>query len=379
MYFILISRWDESNPSPPVIPTSSMTSNKVCQFLSESGGNNFTESAPRPPVPGEENEIVSNGGMSTRSSESMKSHVSNKSGKSQTSTKSTTSNRDLTTHSPAATPRRSAKDKTLLLSGCDSEEAPLGFEPEGSDSNSPPFHENMENSSPPPFMRWAENLTYLLDDRDGLSLFTTFLDQEGFGKTYVEFYFACEGLKKSEPKKVPQIVKIINRKYFKSDKLPCVSEQTKCVIQEKIRKQTVDRTIFDGAQLEVRNEMSSHSYPLFIKSDLYVQYIQKGADSPRSNSSSGSNSARPMSMPLPTLPEDKVLSDVSNDNSASLCGPPSSCKRPPSAKRTLEIFTSTRLDKYWFCFIFKYGKNSLQALPPLGHLAKVNGHLVHTC
>ncbi|XP_022314836.1 axin-1-like isoform X1 [Crassostrea virginica] len=318
-----------------------MTSNKVCQFLSESGGNNFTESAPRPPVPGEENEIVSNGGMSTRSSESMKSHVSNKSGKSQTSTKSTTSNRDLTTHSPAATPRRSAKDKTLLLSGCDSEEAPLGFEPEGSDSNSPPFHENMENSSPPPFMRWAENLTYLLDDRDGLSLFTTFLDQEGFGKTYVEFYFACEGLKKSEPKKVPQIVKIINRKYFKSDKLPCVSEQTKCVIQEKIRKQTVDRTIFDGAQLEVRNEMSSHSYPLFIKSDLYVQYIQKGADSPRSNSSSGSNSARPMSMPLPTLPEDKVLSDVSNDNSASLCGPPSSCKRPPSAKRTLEIFTST--------------------------------------
>lgn len=319
-----------------------MTSNKVCQFLSESGGNNFTESAPRPPVPGEENEIVSNGGMSTRSSESMKSHVSTKSSKSQTSNKSTTSNRDLTTtHSPAATPRRSTKDKSLLLSGCDTEEAPLGFEPEGSDSNSPPFHENMENSSTPPFMRWAENLTYLLDDRDGLSLFTTFLDQEGFGKTYVEFYFACEGLKKSEPKKVPQIVKIINRKYFKSDKLPCVSEQTKCVIQEKLKKQTVDRTIFDGAQLEVRNEMSCHSYPLFIKSDLYVQYIQKGGDSPNSNSSSGSNSARPMSMPLPTLPEDKVLADVSTDNAATLCGPPSSCKRPSSAKRTLETYTST--------------------------------------
>lgn len=325
-----------------MISTGSMTSNKVCQFLSESGGNNFTESAPRPPVPGEENEIVSNGGMSTRSSESMKSHVSTKSSKSQTSIKSTTSNRDLTaTHSPAATPRRSAKDKSLLLSGCDTEEAPLGFEPEGSDSNSPPFHENMENSSTPPFMRLAENLTYLLDDRDGLSLFTTFLDQEGFGKTYVEFYFACEGLKKSEPKKVQQIVKIINRKYFKSDKLPCVSEQTKCVIQEKLKKQTADRTIFDGAQLEVRNEMSCHSYPLFIKSDLYVQYIQKGGDSPNSNSSSGSNSARPMSMPLPTLPEDKVLADVSTDNAATLCGPPSSCKRSSSAKRTLETYTST--------------------------------------
>lgn len=318
-----------------------MTSNKVCQFLSESGGNNFTESAPRPPVPGEENEIVSNGGMSTRSSESMKSHVSTKSSKSQTSIKSTASNRDLT-HSPAATPRRSAKDKSFLLSGCDTEEAPLGFEPEGSDSNSPPFHENMENSFTPPFMRWAENLTYLLDDRDGLSLFTTFLDQEGFGKNYVEFYFACEGLKKSEPIKVPQIIKIINRKYFKSDKLPCVTEQTKCAIQEKIKKQAVDRTIFDGAQLEVRNEMSCHSYPLFIKSDLYVQYIQKGGDSPNSNSSSGSNSARPLSMPLPTLPEDKMLSDISTGNAATVCGPPSSSKRPPSAKRTIEAFNSTR-------------------------------------
>jgi axin 1 len=200
----------------------------------------------------------------------------------------------------------------------------------------------MENSFTPPFMRWAENLTYLLDDRDGLSLFTTFLDQEGFGKHYVEFYFACEGLKKSEPNKVPQIIKIINRKWFKSEKLPCVSEQTRCAIQEKLKKQSVDRTIFDGAQLEVKNEMSSHSYPLFIKSDLYVQYIQKGGDSPNSNSSSGSNSARPLSMPLPTLPEDQVLSDVSTGHTATVCGPPSSSKRPPSAKRTIEAFSNSR-------------------------------------
>lgn len=51
-------------------------------------------------------------------------------------------------------------------------------------------------------MRWVENFIYLLDDRDGLFLFIMFLDQEGFGKIYVEFYFVCEGLKKSELKKV---------------------------------------------------------------------------------------------------------------------------------------------------------------------------------
>lgn len=72
--------------------------------------------------------------------------------------------------------RRSVKDKFLFLSGCDIEEVFLGFELEGSDLNFFFFYENMENSLTFLFMRWVENFIYLLDDRDGLFLFITFLD-----------------------------------------------------------------------------------------------------------------------------------------------------------------------------------------------------------
>lgn len=317
---------------------SNMTSSRVCQFLSESGGNNFTETAPRPPVPGEENEIQSNGGLSTKSSESHKSTKSCKSGG---------SNRDITTHSPAATPRRSMKDKSLIInqSCCVDDEdmtAPLGFEPEGSVSNSPPFTEN----STPPYMKWAENLNYLLEDRDGVQLFKQFLDNEDFASHSVDFWFACEGLKKKAAEdlaSIQNLVKAIHKKYIKTDKLPCISEVTRHYIHEKLQKKSflTDQGIFDTAQREVEEHMRKNTYPLFIKSDLFVQYIQKDGESPKSTSTSGSNSVRPVSGPLPTLPEDQELNNVS---CCDINGPPSASKNRPSetsVKRTVnETFTN---------------------------------------
>jgi axin 1 len=55
--------------------------------------------------------------------------------------------------------------------------------------------------------------------------------------------------------------------------------------------------------------MRKNTYPLFLKSDLFVQYIQKGGESPKSTSTSGSNSVRPTSGPLPTLLEDQELNN----------------------------------------------------------------------
>ncbi|XP_071128520.1 axin-1-like isoform X5 [Mytilus edulis] len=303
------------------VVSSNMTSSRVCQFLSESGGSNFTETAPRPPVPGEENEIQSNGGLSTKSSESHKSNKSCKSGG---------SNRDITTHSPAATPRRSMKDKSLISnqSCCVDDEdmtAPLGFEPEGSVSNSPPFTEN----STPPYMKWAENLSYLLEDRDGVHLFKQFLENEDFKCYSVDFYFACEGLKRKPPDDVANIqsiIRAIHKKYIKTDKLPCISELTRHYIHEKLQKRTfaAGQGIFDKAQMEVEEHMRKNTYPLFLKSDLFVQYIQKeGERSPKSTSTSGSNSVRPVSGPLPTLLEDQELNNVS---CCDMDGPPSASK-----------------------------------------------------
>jgi len=44
---------------------------------------------------------------------------------------------------------------------------------EGSASTSPPLAET------PPYLRWAENLHYLLADPDGVALFEKYLEQEG--------------------------------------------------------------------------------------------------------------------------------------------------------------------------------------------------------
>lgn len=299
-----------------------MSVSKVDQFLKESGGNNFTETAPRPPVPGEENETKSNGGMSTQSSGSHKSQVSHTSSRSHCSKQGDTN---------PATPRKSNLDKTISCSveGCEELDAPLGFEPEGSAAaNSPPFSEN----STPPYLKWAENMNFLLEDGDGIDLFRTFLDQEGAGQHSLDFWLACKGLKIKDKvdSEATHVIKLIQKKYIKSDKLPYLKANTKHAIYEKL-KSGLDLMIFDVAQAEVEDFMRNNLYPLFIKSDLYIQYVQKGGDSPKSsNSSSGSNSARPLSGPLPPLVEDMELQPDDLNSSSFGIGPPVSKSRPRS-------------------------------------------------
>lgn len=287
-----------------------MTS-KVFEFLNDSGGNNFTETAPRPPVPGEENELQSNGGMSTRSSGSHKSQLSNKS---YASSKSAASTKGDVSHSPAATPRKSNLEKgdvtnLSLLHGFEREdvEAPLGFEPEGSAANSPPYSEN----STPPHLKWAENLHHLLADSEGVALFKDYLEREQGGSDELNFWFACQGLKqKAETADVPLIVKAIYKTYVRFDKVKCISKETKKEITDRFsQKVKVDQCVFDAAQAEVENYLRNVSYSAFLNSDLYVQYVQNNADSPKSSHSSGSNSARPVSQSglLPVLHEDKEL------------------------------------------------------------------------
>lgn len=283
---------------------------EVDRFLNDS---RFTETAPRPPVPGEENELQSNGGISTKSSGSHKTHSS---GKSERSNKS---------HSPAATPRRSNLDKTLTggsLSCSDTklngdEEAPLGFEPEGSAEcgNTPPFVET--NASTPSYLKWAEDLKSLLEDGEGVKLFKQFLDNEQCSNT-LEFWFACRGIKlvsAEQTDKLASLIKLIYKKYIKGDQLK-LDPKIKKGIAEKLKREKYDQTLFDEAQENIENVMKNDSYPLFLKSDIYVQFVQNGGESPKnSHSTSGSSSVRPLSGPLPTLHEEKELKqeDIKNN------------------------------------------------------------------
>nr|XP_012593249.1 axin-1 isoform X2 [Microcebus murinus] len=233
-------------------------------------GASFTEDAPRPPVPGEEGELAS-----TDPRPISHGFCSGKGAgvKGETST---------------ATPRRSDLD--------------LGYEPEGSASPTPPY------------LKWAESLHSLLDDQDGISLFRTFLKQEGCADL-LDFWFACSGFRKLEPcdsneEKRLKLARAIYRKYI-LDNSGIVSRQTKpatkSFIKDCIVKQQIDPAMFDQAQTEIQSTMEENTYPAFLKSDIYLEYTRTGSESPKvcSDQSSGSGTGKGVSGYLPTLNEDE--------------------------------------------------------------------------
>ncbi|XP_033631057.1 axin-1-like [Asterias rubens] len=257
---------------------------QVYHYMADCGGN-FTENLPtsqRPPVPGEENETVS------------------------TSSVSITKER-----SPSATPRRSTlmSAMKLGLGGREEDEAPLGFEPEGSASVTPPY------------TRWTESLHALLSDEDGICLFKQFLVQEK-AQDPLLFWLATEGFKKKsadDPKR-NELAKVIYKKFIKADGQQAVkiSSTLRTNIAGMVRSSVFDESLFDPAQGEVEETIRESTYPSFLKSDIYVQYINNGGISPKSSecSSSGENSR--VTGYLPTLPEDAELTDIPSGENAAL-------------------------------------------------------------
>lgn len=196
-------------------------------------GSSFTEDAPRPPVPGEEGQLVS-------------SHPSSK-------------GEALKCEAPAATPRRADLD--------------LGYEPEGSASPTPPY------------LKWAESLHSLLDDQDGIHLFRTFLRREDRADM-LDFWFACSGFRKLDPReggeeKKVKLAKAIYKKYI-LDNNGVVSRQikaaTKSFIKDSVLKLHVDPAMFEQAQTEIQTLMEGNSYPSFLKSDVYLECTRAGGE-----------------------------------------------------------------------------------------------------
>ncbi|NXQ42801.1 AXIN1 protein, partial [Catharus fuscescens] len=233
-------------------------------------GGSFTEDAPRPPVPGEEGELVStdprpaNHGFYSGKSDVVRNETS------------------------TATPRRSDLD--------------LGYEPEGSASPTPPY------------LKWAESLHSLLDDQDGINLFRTFLKQEDCADL-LDFWFACSGFRKLEPcvsneEKRLKLAKAIYKKYI-LDNNGIVSRQikpaTKSFIKDCVMKLQIDPDMFDQAQTEIQCMIEDNTYPLFLKSDIYLEYTRTGGESPKiySDPSSGSGTGKGLPGYLPTLNEDE--------------------------------------------------------------------------
>ncbi|XP_063286757.1 axin-1 isoform X1 [Pelobates fuscus] len=233
-------------------------------------GGSFTEDAPRPPVPGEEGELITadpkpfNHSYYSAKSDGIKNETS------------------------TATPRRPDLD--------------LGYEPEGSASPTPPY------------LKWAESLHSLLDDQDGINLFRTFLQQENCADL-LDFWFACSGFRKLEPsdskvEKRLKLAKAIYKKYI-LDSNGIVSRQikpaTKSFIKDCVLRQQIDSVMFDQAQTEIQSMMEDNTYPIFLKSDIYLEYTTVDGESPKiySDHSSGSGTGKGPSGYLPTLNEDE--------------------------------------------------------------------------
>lgn len=173
-------------------------------------------------------------------------------------------------------------------------------EPEGSDSVTPPY------------TRWAESLEALLSDSDGTALFRKFVTQENHQNPLL-FYFAVEGFKKDRPSNErTELAKIIHRRFVKlsGESSVDISPEVRTKVADAIRNSKIGPDLFDQAQQEVELVIKETSYPLFLKSDLYVQYVSNGGISPESTESTSSSGSHLPHGYLPTLHEDSVLVDV---------------------------------------------------------------------
>ncbi|KAG8038835.1 hypothetical protein G9C98_003142 [Cotesia typhae] len=249
----------------------------------------FNENSPRPPVPGEETE----------------SYVGR-----------------YYSQSPALTPRRSALGSHLATSSCDAS-APLGFEPEGSCGI-------METNSPPACLRWARSIQSLLLDREGLHLFRSYVTEEGNQNDIyaLEFWLACVGLKEPQnADKTSQLVKAIYRKYIVKAQLE-IPEDVKKETKRRLKETWPEENIFDNAQLEAEHLMARTSYPNFLQSDMYLQYVQACQNPEQAGGCPSSSSSRDISLScgpslLPTLHEDTEYHSIQQHISRSACDTPS--------------------------------------------------------
>ncbi|XP_061502273.1 axin isoform X1 [Anopheles gambiae] len=152
------------------------------------------------------------------------------------------------------------------------------------------------DGSPPAYVRWAQKLAYLLEDGDGAELFKRYVELEGEEPSNrLKFYFACEGLKQqTDADKVTQLIGAIYRRFLKKAQPGSelyVNESLRNFIKAGLKNELeLTPDIFDQMQADVANIIAETTYPHFLQSDLYLQYVQNMQSSSSSSSVIGSGS-----------------------------------------------------------------------------------------
>ncbi|XP_018898542.1 axin isoform X1 [Bemisia tabaci] len=206
-------------------------------------------------------------------------------------------------------PELPPRPRQLAMSSKDLSEGfvPLAYEADGSCGRSSPYRytntlernrKPLPQRSSPPHHLWSKDVKFLLDDVEGVNLFTSFLqdhcDQLELEK--LQFCFACAGLKTQEPESVQQIVRAIYKKYFRERNLGFPAEMRERLshqINERstLRRNTSLKSIFEEAYAFMLDMISKTSYLAFLNSPLCLNYSLSMPINDRDGSASSSSSS----------------------------------------------------------------------------------------
>lgn len=231
-----------------------------------------------------------------------------------------------------------------------------GFEPEGSVDMSPSYSESGgsggvgTNNGTPPYIKWREGISFLLEDEEGTKLFTEYLSEQKL-EHYVTFILMCRGFKKDcNPENIERIIKALYRKYVNPTRknlqfrIPCIDPETRNSIDIKLSNQTgLDQNIFDGAVESVLAHLSNKFYPNFLTSEIFVSYVRHAeADLRLSAASSVSGSRNQRDLQVDSgMEEDKAYSSSKSSTVPILTMSDSVATGPP--ERVLSSLSSDPL------------------------------------
>ncbi|XP_050085786.1 axin isoform X2 [Anopheles aquasalis] len=160
--------------------------------------------------------------------------------------------------------------------------------------------------SPPSYVRWAQKLSHLLEDVDGAELFKRYVELEGeVPANRLKFYFACEGLKQqTDPERITQLIGAIYRRFLKKAKPGTelyVNESMRNYIKAGLKNDLIlTADLFDNMQTSVMNIIGETTYPHFLQSDIYLQYVQAMQSLSSSSSVIGIGSTSSTGGPAPS-------------------------------------------------------------------------------
>ncbi|XP_078263883.1 regulator of G-protein signaling 21-like isoform X1 [Rhinoraja longicauda] len=123
--------------------------------------------------------------------------------------------------------------------------------------------------------QWSKSLDILLADPRGLAAFRAFLKSE-FSEENIDFWLVCEDYKKTKSMdKLGSKAQHIFREFIRSDapKQVNIDGNMRDLLSRSIILPTND--CFAGAQRIIFGLMEKDSYPRFLKSDVYVNLINK--------------------------------------------------------------------------------------------------------